>query len=55
MATVTDIKEHKDGSATVTFDLEPVEVTLLLGDAIIRAIKAGIEAEKRRVEEFEDE
>lgn len=38
MATVIDIKDREDGGADVTLELSDYEVTILLEDAITRAL-----------------
>lgn len=44
---IEDIVENKDGSATMTLDLEPEEVSLLIEGAIVQALKDYVEKHDR--------
>ena len=46
MATVTDVIEHEDGSATYVMELDPDEVRFFLGYAIRDLLKKMVEQEK---------
>ena len=48
---VENIIEHTDGSATVTFDMDSDATQALLSFAIIEAIKNGIEAHEKDIED----
>lgn len=53
---VTLIKEHSDGSADVTLDCTPDEVTALFRYGFIHALMAGIqEAKEKYTPESNDE
>ena len=52
---VKEIEENEDGSATVTFDITPEEVRMLLDSAIVIGLIEGLKlAKEKKIKEFEN-
>lgn len=52
---VREIEENEDGSATVTFDITPEEVRMLLDSAIVIGLIEGLKlAKEKKIKEFEN-
>lgn len=52
---VKEIEENEDGSATVTFDITPEEVRMLVESAIVIGLIEGLKlAKEKKIKEFEN-